>query len=63
MNVIFETDEIKNQMLHSDINPFNTAFVVDLKIQNIKGIPRVYRILKLHEYFEIDDNKIQSNEE
>lgn len=54
MNIIFETDAIQEQMLHSDLNPFNTAFVVDVKIQNIQGVPRVYKILKLHEYFEIN---------
>lgn len=55
MNIVFESDELQAEMLHSDINPFKSAFVVDLRIQNIQGIPRVYKILKLHEYFELDD--------
>jgi hypothetical protein len=40
-------------MLHGDINPLTTAFVVDAKIENLNGKPAVYRIMKLHEYFEV----------
>lgn len=55
MNIIFDSEELKEQMLHNnDINPLNTAFVVDVKIQSIQGVPKIYKVLKLHEYFEID---------
>jgi hypothetical protein len=43
-------------MLHSDINPFNTAFVVDVKIQTIQDKPAAYKIVKLHNYFDINEN-------
>jgi len=55
LNVIIENDKIKEEMLHSDNNPLKTAFVVDAKIENINGKPAVYRILNLHEYFDIEE--------
>lgn len=56
LNITFETDEIKEKMLHSDINPFNTVFVVDVKIQTIQDKPIAYKIVKLHAFFDINEN-------
>jgi len=56
LNITFETDDIKEKMLHSDINPFNTAFVVDVKIQTIQDKPAAYKIVNLHNYFDINEN-------
>lgn len=55
LNVIFEDDNVKEKMLHSDINPFTTAFVVDVKILNINGKPSIYKITNFHEHFEITE--------
>ncbi len=55
MNVLFEDDKLKEQMLHSDINPFTTAFIVDVKILNVNDKPAIYKILRLHEYFDVDE--------
>ncbi len=57
LNVIFEDDNVKEKMLHSDINPFTTAFVVDVMILNINGKPSIYKIFKLHEYFELNEEE------
>jgi hypothetical protein len=54
LNVIFNDDSTKEEMLHGDINPLTTAYVVDAKIENINGKPAVYRIMKLHEYFDVE---------
>lgn len=54
LNVIFHDDSIKEEMLHGDINPLTTAFVIDVKIENLNGKPAIYRIMKLHEYFDIE---------
>lgn len=53
-NVIFENNNIKGLMLHSSINPFITAFVVDVKVIYIKNKPSIYKIIKYHEHFEIE---------
>lgn len=55
MNILFDSEELKSEMLRGDINPFNRAFVVDVKIQKIQGVPRVYKILRMHEYFDLDN--------
>lgn len=55
LNIIFEDDNVKEKMLHSDINPFTTAFVVDVKIINVNGKPTIYKIIHLHEYFDITE--------
>lgn len=56
LNITFETEEIKEKMLHSDINPFNTAYVVDVKIQTIQDKPAAYKVVKLHDFFDINEN-------
>jgi hypothetical protein len=55
LNITFENDEIKERMIHGDLNPFNTAYVVDVKIQTVQEKPAAYKIVKLHESFDIDD--------
>jgi hypothetical protein len=55
MNITFETDSIKEEMLLGNMNPFKSVFIVDLKIQTVHGQPAVYKILKFHESFEIEE--------
>lgn len=57
LNITFENDELKETMLHGDLNPFNTAYVVDVKIQTVQEKPAAYKVVKLHEYFEINENE------
>lgn len=55
LNITFENDDLKEKMLHCHINPFNTAFVVDVRIQTVQGKPVAYKVLKLHDYFDINN--------
>lgn len=53
VKVIFEDSVIKNAMLHGH-NKFNKqwhelAYIVDLEVQTINGIPKVYKIIKYYE--------------
>lgn len=54
LNVIFDNDKIRKSMIASNINPFKTAFVVDVKIQKVQDKPVAYKILRLHENFSIE---------
>lgn len=54
LNIIFEDDALKEKMLHGTANPFNTAFVVDVKLQIVQGSVVAYKVIKLHETFELD---------
>lgn len=54
LNIIFDNDEIKEQILQAEINPLKSIFIVDTKIINVDKKPTIYKILKLHESFEIE---------
>lgn len=56
MNIVFDTEELKTEILHSDVNPLKTAYLVDVKIETINEKPSIYRIIKLHEYFELEED-------
>lgn len=55
MNITFDDDTLKDKMLHGE-NPFTTVFVVDVKLQNVGGKLVAYKVVKLHESFEIENN-------
>jgi len=57
LNITFDDEEIKQQMLHSDSNPLITAFVVDVKIQTVQDKPVAYKIMRLHEQFAINNEQ------
>ena len=38
-------------MLDIEENPFHLAYIVDVEVMDIQGIPSVYKILKMHEFF------------
>jgi hypothetical protein len=53
LRVIFKDDKKdKALMLKGKINPLECSFVVDVEIQIVKGEPKVYKILKLHDIIE-----------
>lgn len=56
LNISFTSDEIMTEMLHGETNPLDTAYVVDVSIENIKGKPAIYKIHKFHEYFDLTDS-------
>ena len=57
LNITFENDEIQECILHGNTNPFNTAYVVDVKIQTIQGKPVAYKVMKLHNSFDITEEQ------
>ncbi|MFZ1523310.1 MAG: hypothetical protein WAT22_00740, partial [Saprospiraceae bacterium] len=57
MNIIFDNEDLKVEILHSDVNPLKTAFLVDIKIEAINEKTIIYRIIKLHEYFDLSENE------
>lgn len=57
MNVTFDDEKLKEQMLRGNINPFNTVYVVDIRLQNVRGKLAAYKVVKLHETFEIEEGE------
>lgn len=53
--VIFETDDLKEKVLKGDENPLKTAYVVDVKVETVKGKIAVYKVVNLHESFPIEE--------
>lgn len=55
LRVIFEDDKFdKKRMLKGNHNPLKTVFIVDVELQTVRGEPKIYKILKLHEIIEDD---------
>ncbi len=54
LNIIFDNDETKELILQAEINPLKSIFIVDAMIINVDKKPTIYKILKLHESFEIE---------
>ena len=53
--VIFDTEELKEQILKGDENPLTTGYVVDVKVQTVKDKLAAYKVMKLHESFPLED--------
>lgn len=52
--IFFDSDTIRDEMLHSDINPFNVIYQVDVEVQSANKTI-VYCVTKLHSIEEIDN--------
>lgn len=55
VGVVFETDELKNAILFSDINPTQKAFWVDVEVLTVDGKPKAYNVTALHDIIDIDE--------
>lgn len=58
VKVIFQNNTVKEAMLHGH-NKFNKqwhelAYVVDLEVQTINGVPKLYKILRYYEEYTFD---------
>lgn len=52
LNVIFENDNLKEEILFSSENPLTKAYQVDVEILTIDNKPHTYKIKHLHEVFD-----------
>jgi len=57
LNITFESENLKQEMIHGEINPFRTAYIVDVKVMTIQEKPTVYKIMKMHEYFDLENEE------
>lgn len=55
IKVVFANDEIKEQMIQGDDNPFRFAYVVDILIDTIGGQPKLFKVVTVHERFPLED--------
>lgn len=53
VKVIFESESLKGRMLKIDENPMHKAFIVDVEVSYIEDKPIAYKVLQMHDYFDI----------
>lgn len=51
LRVSFDDDYTKKLMLDIEENPFHLAYIVDVEVMEIQGVPSVYKIIRMHEFF------------
>jgi hypothetical protein len=52
VKVVFNTDELKANILGDETNFFHYAFVVDVSVETIRGVPAVYKVLRVYDKME-----------
>jgi len=55
VKTVFSNDQIKAVIIFGDDNPFKKAYVVDVLAETIRDRIALYKILAVHEKFEIDE--------
>lgn len=55
LSVVFETDELKHQILNNDNNPTKQAYLVDVVIQTIGGKAVAYKVMALHDVVPLEE--------
>ncbi|MGN8725557.1 hypothetical protein [Segatella copri] len=56
IGLLFDNDEIKNQVLHMDGNPTKKAFYVDVSLMYANERLAAYRVLKLHDIIDLEED-------
>lgn len=56
VGLLFEDDEIKHAILHMDGNPTKKAFYVDISLMYANGKLAAYKVMKLHDIIDIEDD-------
>lgn len=51
--------KIKGAWTTEGVNPYELGFVVDVDVQMVRGKPRAYRIMEVHEIFPLDEGEAE----
>lgn len=54
VKVRFASNELKRSMLLEQ-HPYKVAYIVDVEIETVDNKPRLYKVLKFHEYIDLSD--------
>lgn len=55
LSVIFDSEDLKDNILRIDENPTRKGFIVDVSVMTAEGKTAVYKVLKLHEIVDLED--------
>lgn len=54
VKTIFDNNSVKMTMLKMDDNFFRKAFIVDVSVDTIEDVPRLYKIMKIHDNIDLE---------
>lgn len=54
LNVVFDNNRLKCEILDSESNPHKKAYLVDVVIQTIHGNPVAYKVTKLNDVLDLE---------
>ncbi len=54
VNLLFDDDELKNQILLSDDNPVKKAYQVDVEVQTVSDKVVAYKVIALHDIIDLE---------
>ncbi|WP_244859164.1 hypothetical protein [Shewanella dokdonensis] len=58
MKVIFENNAVKNEMLHPPEHLkkqwHELAYVVDVEVETVRGVPKIYKVLQYYPEYTFD---------
>ncbi len=56
VKVVFDSRDLREEMLQGQANPLKEVFVVDVETQTVRGRLASYKVLQMHERFRIDED-------
>lgn len=54
LGLVFDTDDLRDEILRSDDNPMKKGYIVDVVVLTASGKPAAYKILNLHDVIDLD---------
>lgn len=54
VKTIFDNNAVKMTMLQMDDNFFRKAFIVDVSVDTIEDVPKLYKIMKIHDNIDLE---------
>lgn len=56
VKALFVTEATKSKLLSSSENPFTKGYIVDVSVETVRGKPKVYRIIDVHETVDLEES-------
>jgi hypothetical protein len=56
IKVIFDSKDLRDEMLYGRENPLKEAYLVDVEAQTVRGKIAIYKVLRLHDRVPLDGN-------
>jgi hypothetical protein len=54
VKLVFEESSMKKLVLEDSDNIFSYAYLVDVDVQTVEGVPRLYKVINIHDKLDLD---------